>query len=156
MRHVLAAAAILTATPAEAADVEAQIRAARAATNAAIAAHDFAPMRHLYLPDYTILPGSSGMPSDLEAYAARLTRTFADPSFVAYVRTPDSIRVSASGKRAAEVGTWVGTWRKPDGEMRLSGVYQATWQPTPEGWRLKNEAFVSLDCRGSVACNEVD
>lgn len=134
----------------------AQIRALRAESNAAIAAHDVAAMRKLYLPDFTILPGSSGAPFGLAAFEQRMVAAFADPSFVTYVRTPVRITIGASGKRAAEAGTWVGTWRKPDGTMRLSGVYQAMWLPTADGWRLKNESFVSLSCTGSKACGQAD
>lgn len=113
-------------------------------------------MRPHYLADFTILPGSSGAPSDLEAFLARIATTFADPGFVTYVRTPVTVTIAASGKRAAETGTWVGRWQKSDGEMRLSGVYQAMWLPTPGGWRLKNESFVSLACEGSAACATMD
>ncbi|MFC3712108.1 nuclear transport factor 2 family protein [Sphingoaurantiacus capsulatus] len=150
------AAAMMAAMPATAADPEAQIRARRAESNAAIAAHDAAAMRPHYLPDFTIMPGSSGAPSDLDAFLTRIGTTFADPTFVHYVRTPTKVTIGASGKRAAETGTWVGTWNKPDGTMRLSGVYQAMWLPTPDGWRLKNESFVSLACEGSAACATMD
>ncbi len=151
---IIAAAAMMAAMPAT--DPEAQIRARRAESNAAIAAHDTAAMRPHYLPDFTILPGSSGSPSDLDAFLTRIGTTFADPSFVHYVRTPVKVTIGASGKRAAETGTWVGTWNKPDGTMRLSGVYQAMWLPSPDGWRLKNESFVSLACEGSAACATMD
>jgi hypothetical protein len=36
--------------------------------------------------------------------------------------------------------------------MRVSGVYLAMWVATPEGWRLKNESFVTLHCTGSRDC----
>lgn len=147
---------MMAAMSAAATDPEAQIRARRAESNAAIAAHDTMAMRPHYLPDFTIMPGSSGAPSDLDAFLARIGTTFADPSFVHYVRTPVTVTIGASGKRAAETGTWVGTWNKPDGTMRLSGVYQAMWLPTPDGWRLKNESFVSLACEGSAACATMD
>ena len=66
------------------------------------------------------------------------------------------VAVGAAGKRAAETGTWVGNWRKPDGEMRLTGVYQAMWVPTAAGWRMRNESFVTLACTGSAACADYD
>lgn len=149
---LLAAAPLAAARP----GAEAEIRARRAQSNAAIAAHDIAAMRPHYLPDFTIMPGSSGVASDLEAFLTRIGTTFADPTFITYVRTPVTVTIGASGKRAAETGTWVGRWNKPDGEMRLSGVYQAMWLPTPDGWRLKNESFVSLACEGSAACATMD
>lgn len=145
---LLAAAPLAAARP----SAEAEIRTRRAQSNAAIAARDTTAMRKHYLPDFTIMPGSSGAPSDLGAFMARIGTTFTDSTFVTYVRTPVTVAIGASGKRAAETGTWVGSWNKPDGEMRLSGIYQAMWLPTPDGWRLKNESFVSLACEGSTAC----
>lgn len=138
------------------ANAVAEIRAMRAQSNAAIAAHDYRKMEPLLAPDFTILPGSLGSPLDKKLFGERLSDTFGDPTFVTYVRTPQRIRVSGSRKRAAEIGTWVGRWRKPDGEMRLTGVYQAMWVPLGGRWRLKNESFVTLSCSGSRSCQDVD
>jgi len=139
-----------------AAEVAAQIRTLRAQSNAAIAAHDFEAMRRFFVDDYTILPGSSGASFDIEAFRRRIAPSFADPTFVTYIRTPTRIVVGSSGRRAAEVGRWLGIWRSPQGEMRLSGIYQAMWVPTPAGWRLKNESFVSLGCVGGIRCAELN
>lgn len=138
------------------ADDDAAIRALRARSNAAIAAHRADDVRALLSEDYTALPGSSGRPLTADQTGQRLAAAFADPTFVTYVRTPRRIAVAASGKRAAETGTWLGLWRKPDGEMRLTGVYQATWVPRGGSWRLLNESFVSLRCTGSASCGEVE
>jgi ketosteroid isomerase-like protein len=138
------------------ADAVAEIRAMRAQSNAAIAAHDYSRMEPLLAPDFTILPGSLGAPLGKDLFGKRLSDTFRDPTFVTYVRTPGRISVSSSAKRAAEIGTWVGRWRKPDGEMRLTGVYQAMWVPLGGRWRLKNESFVTLRCSGSRSCPDVD
>jgi ketosteroid isomerase-like protein len=146
---------IAFATAATGGDV-ASIRALRAQSNAAIAAHDFERLRPLLVADYASFPGSLGKPLGVEQTAARLGRAFADPGFVTYVRTPGRIAVSSSGKRAAETGTWIGTWRKSDGVMRLSGVYQAYWVPVEGRWRLQNESFVTLRCAGSRSCADVD
>ncbi len=134
---------------------EQQIRAGRAASNAAIAAHDVSAMRQ-YAPDFTILPGSSGAPLTLDAFTARMKTTFADPTFITYVRTPNRVQIGRSGRRAVETGRGTGIWRKPDGEMRMTGVYQAMWVPTAAGWRLRNESFVTLACVGSNACAGLD
>src|SRR4051794_35103198 len=97
-------------------DVAAQIRALRAQSNAAIAAHDFEAMRRFFVDDYTILPGSSGPSFDIEAFRRRIAPSFADPTFVTYIRTPTHILVGGSGRRAAEVGRWLGIWRSPQSE----------------------------------------
>jgi ketosteroid isomerase-like protein len=137
-------------------NVAVEIRALRAESNAAIAAHDFRKMEPLLAPDFTVLPGSLGSPLGKDLFGKRLSDTFQDPTFVTYVRTPKRISVSSSRKRAVEIGSWVGQWRKPDGEMRLSGVYQAMWVPLGGRWRLKNESFVTLRCTGSRSCPDVD
>jgi len=134
----------------------AEIRSLRAQSNAAIARHRAGEARRLLTDDYTALPGSSGRPLTAAQTEQRLAAAFADPTFVTYVRTPKRIAVAASGKRAAETGRWLGLWRKGDGEMRLTGTYQATWVPQGGGWRLLNESFVTLRCSGSRSCPEVD
>jgi len=133
-----------------------EIRRLRAQSNAAIAAHRAGEARRLFAEGYTALPGSSGRPLDAEETERRLDQAFADPSFVTYIRTPMRISVAASGKRAAETGTWIGVWRKPDGRMQLTGLYQATWVPGARSWRLLNESFVTLRCTGSRDCPQFD
>lgn len=143
-----------TALPArQPADSIAAIKAIRERYNRAIGAHDLAAIRALLEPDYVVLPGSSGVALDAEQLGARL---FADRTLITYVRKPRTITISRSGKRAAETGSWTGLWLKPDGVMRLTGIYQAMWVPSGGTWRLKNESFVSLRCRGSRSCPEVD
>lgn len=128
------------------------IRALRTESNAAIAAHDYPAMRRFFTPDYTIFPGSSGRPFSADDMAKRIAGDFTDPTFVTYIRTPQRVIISDHRDRAAEVGRWVGSWKKADGTMRISGLYQATWNATPAGWRLKNESFVTLRCSGSRKC----
>jgi hypothetical protein len=147
--------ALLLAAAAAGGDVAA-IRGLRARSNAALAARRVEDLRPLLTEDYTALPGSSGRPFSAEQTEARLAAAHADPTFVIYVRTPKRIVVATSGKRAAETGTWLGLWRKSDGEMRLTGIYQATWVPRGGGWRLLNESFVTLGCTGSKACPKID
>ena len=130
----------------------AQIRSLRGQSNAAIAAHDYPGMRRFFLPDYTIFPGSSGRPFTADELGQRIGGEFSDPEFVTYVRVPTRIVISDRRVRAAEAGRWTGTWRKAGGTMVVSGIYQATWNPTPAGWRLKNESFVTLACRGNRDC----
>jgi uncharacterized protein YqgV (UPF0045/DUF77 family) len=132
-----------------------EIRSARERSNAAIAAHRYAGVAAELAPDYTVIPGSLGRPLGAVEAAKRMEVGMRDPSFVTYVRTPDRVIVAASRKRAVESGKWVGIWNKSDGEMRLEGVYQATWIPRAGGWKLLNESFVSLTCSGSRRCDEV-
>jgi hypothetical protein len=133
------------------------VRAQRAEYNAAIAAHDAVRLRRFFVYDYHLILGSSG---DVDSGADIATRGYADeefkdPTFVTYRRTPTTIDIAASGKRIAETGRIEGIWRKPDGTMRKTGIYLAMWIPSAGTWRLKSEAFVTLACAGSDACDQV-
>jgi hypothetical protein len=124
-------------------DVDA-IRAGRAASNAAIAGRKWPALRELFVPDAHLIAGNVG--------SLIMSTSAAAPGFLTYVRTPSTIRVSDARDRASERGEWVGNWRKPDGLAKLGGEYQATWVRTAEGWRIKNEVFVTLSCTGSAEC----
>ena len=134
------------------------VRTQRAEYNAAIAAHDAVRLRTFLVDDYHLILGSSG---NVDSGADAATRDYADdefkdPTFVTYRRTPTSIFMAASGKRIAETGRFEGLWNKPDGTMRRTGVYLAMWVPAAGTWHLKSEAFVTLACKGSKACDQVD
>ena len=134
------------------------VRAQRAEYNAAIAAHDAVRLRTFLVDDYHLILGSSG---NVDSGADAATRGYADeefkdPTFVRYRRTPTSIVAAASGKRIAETGRFEGLWNKPDGMMRRTGIYLAMWVPAAGTWRVKSEAFVTLACTGSKACDQVD
>jgi hypothetical protein len=131
------------------------VRAQRAESNAAIAAHDAVRLRKLFDDDYHAILGSTG---NIDSGGDAATRGYADEefkdqTFVTYRRTPTSIVIAASGKRNAETGRFEGVWKKPDGTMRKTGVYLAMWIPSAGSWRLKSEAFVTLGCTGSAACD---
>ena len=132
------------------------VRAQRAESNAAIAAHDAVRLRKLFDDDYHAILGWTG---NIDSGGDAATRGYADeefkdPTFVTYRRTPTSIVIAASGKRIAETGRFEGVWRRPDGTMRKTGVYLAMWIPSAGSWRLKSEAFVTLGCTGSAACDK--
>ena len=100
------AAAVLLAGPA-ASDVR-QIKAVRAQSNAAIAAHDLGGMRRSFADGYTILPGSLGKPLDSEQLAARIGPTFADPTFLTYVHSQHADGKPYLGEYLDEVtGDWI-------------------------------------------------
>jgi hypothetical protein len=154
LRYVLMALILVsrTAFSADPSVVEAQ----RAESNAAIAAHDAVRLRQLFDDDYHGIQGTSGaLDSGGEATARSYAEEeFKDPTFVTYRRNPMSIVNATSGKRIAESGIWEGIWHKPDGTMRKTGVYLAMWIPSEGTWRLKSEAFVTLACSGSSACDK--
>jgi hypothetical protein len=67
---------------------------------------------------------------------------FADPDFVTYVRTTDGVEIDSLGERAAEHGSWTGTWR---GGTALSGTYLAVWKKVTGQWVLETELYVTIN-----------
>lgn len=139
MKLALAALAMIMATPAVAS--EADIRAARAAYNAAIAARDVAGVRAAFDATYVGIAGSTGEAIvGADAMTDYFARAFRQPGFLGFVRTPDVITIANPPERAMERGHWSG------GSVngRLHGEYLAMWVPTSKGWKLRSESFVTL------------
>lgn len=117
------------------------IAARRKLTNKLIAAKDARRLAPFLAPDIKVIVGDGalilGARDVLEAFASQ----FADPAFVAYVRTTTLIALDAAGDRAAEHGTWVGTTR---GQADVSGTYLATWRKVTGQWVIENELFITL------------
>jgi hypothetical protein len=158
MLLIAAVACVPTVTANPVASAVAAVRASRAESNAAIAAHDQGRLRATFTDDYEGIQGTSGA---LDSGGAATAESygefeFKDATFVTYRRTPNRIQAAQSGKRVAESGRWQGIWNKPDGVMRKSGVYLARWVPQNGIWRLKSELFVTLACVGSSSCGDQD
>ena len=135
---------MIMATPAAAdpvADIKAAIRTARAAYNAAIAARDVAGVRAALGDGYIGIAGTGGEAIiGADAMTDYFARAFKSPGFLGFVRTPDVVTVADPPLRAMERGHWSG------GSVsgRVSGDYLAVWVPTPNGWKLRSETFVTL------------
>lgn len=140
MKWLVAALTMTAAMPA-AADNQAEIREARARYNAAIAAHDSAAIRAMFVDDYKGLAGSGGeLITGGDAMAAYFASAFRNPDFKGFVRTQDVITIASPPDRAMERGHWQGGSR----QVQFGGEYLAVWVPTPTGWRLRSESFVTL------------
>src|SRR5579872_732308 len=96
------------------------IRAKRKLTNRLIAAHDAARLRPHLTDDILLIVGDGALIQGAGAVVAAFAGQFADPGFVTYVRTTETVEVAADGARAAEAGRWVGSWK---GGVAMSGVY---------------------------------
>ncbi len=141
----LAALLMVLATSA-AADPVADIMAARAAYNAAIAARDVAGVRAAFGEGYVGIAGTGGEAIiGTDAMTDYFARAFKTPGFLGFVRTPDVVTVAVPPQRAMERGHWSG------GSLngRVSGEYLAVWVPTPQGWKLRSETFVTLSTGAS-------
>ena len=120
---------------------DAAIRAKRKLTNRLIAAHDAQRLRPQLTDDMLLIVGDGGLITGAEAVVAAFAAQFADPDFVTYVRTTETVELAADGARAAETGRWVGRWK---GGVEVSGVYMAAWRESLGQWRLERELYVTL------------
>lgn len=120
---------------------DAAIRARRKLTNRLIAAHDADRLRPHLTDDMLLIVGDGDLIQGADAVIAAFASQFADPAFVAYVRTTETVEVAADGRRAAETGRWVGNWK---GGVAISGVYMAAWRESRGQWLLERELYVTL------------
>jgi len=128
------------------------IRSLRNQSNAAIARHDAEAVVSFLDAEYQITVGSGdlfhGKAAELGAWRAE----FARAADLVYVRKPESVELSTSGERAAEIGAWVGSWTTPKGSLRFRGRYAAHWRKVGGLWKIRAELFVTLSCEG-VGCS---
>jgi ketosteroid isomerase-like protein len=118
------------------------IRAKRKLTNRLIAAHDAARLRPHLTDDMLLIVGDGALIEGAEAVTAAFASQFADPSFVDYVRTTETVEVAADGDRAAETGRWIGRWKAG---VEIRGVYMAAWRARRGQWLLERELYVTLE-----------
>jgi ketosteroid isomerase-like protein len=120
---------------------EIAIRAKRKLTNRLIAARDAARLRPHLTDDMLLIVGDGDLIQGADAVVAAFASQFADAAFVAYVRTTDAIELADDGRRAAETGRWVGSWK---GGIEVGGVYTAAWREHRGQWLLERELYVTL------------
>ena len=125
-----------------------RIRSLRDQSNAAIARHDVDGVLSLLDAEYQITTGSGTLGQGRAGERDAWTVEFARASDLVYVRTPASIEVSSSGDRAAETGSWKGSWSTPAGLRKSGGRYAAYWRLVDGNWRIRSELFVTLTCEG--------
>jgi ketosteroid isomerase-like protein len=131
-------------------DVE-QIRETRAAFNDAIARHDVPGIVSFLDNEYQITTSLGQLLQDRDGEAESWRELIASRQDVLYVRTPESIEISADYPLAAETGSWVGTWSTSRGPVRTGGRYSAMWRQVDGAWKVRSELFVALYCDG-VSC----
>ena len=146
------ALAMAASTAQPASDDAAQIRAARAQSNAAIAAHDVPGIARHWLPDVHIVTSTGAQGTGRDDNGARMAQQFARRPDTVYVRTPVTIDVFDAWQVASERGEWTGRWTEPDGVVDIRGTYLAKWRKVDGGWKIQTEVFVPTSCRGSKYC----
>ncbi len=129
-----------------------EIAAARARSNAAIAAHDTTAIMREWMPDIHVVSSTSRQSAGAAANAQSMQAQFARHPDTRWVRTPSRIDVFAAWQVASEAGEWVGTWTDPDGPVRIRGTYLAQWRRVDERWLIQAEVFVPTACEGGAYC----
>ena len=146
---------LVTADPGLAqASEEEQIRAVRSRSNTAIVERDLETLSTTWHPDLQVTTSSGLAVTDGQAMLELFARAFEEPQLVGWVRTPETITLSQGGTFASESGTWTGRWNLEDGTKVVTGTYLAQWQKRDQGWRIRAEVFVALNCQGNASACE--
>ena len=123
------------------------IRAARLAQNAAMAAGDADRAATWWTEDVTIRRGLGAEVNGIEAYKAILERAPVSDTSLVYWRTTTDVNVSAAWPLAFETGTWTAR-AGGKGPSLITGRYSAQWVKRQEKWLIRSEVFVALKCSG--------
>src|SRR4051794_31775081 len=153
----LLALSLVVTTPTHgtrASDDAAEIRAQRAAFNAAIAKHDASAIGAFLSADYQLVSSRNSQAHGVDENVRQWTEIFAKQPGVTYVRTPTSVRIYGPWAMAEETGRWIGQWRAVDGPVEVRGTFVAKWRKTNGRWLLTAEVFTPSYCRGGAACKE--
>ncbi|HWB27991.1 MAG TPA: nuclear transport factor 2 family protein [Chitinophagaceae bacterium] len=118
---------------------EAQIRAARAASNAAIAKHDVDGLAECLAPEFIMVTGNAQQFIGKDVVVARWKDFFAKNSTTFYIRTPAQVVISKNDTLAFETGTWKGI-----NSYSAGGNYTAMWCKRNNVWMTRAELYISL------------
>jgi ketosteroid isomerase-like protein len=159
-RFVLAGLLVMTPTgrtdagsQAGPSDDAAAIRAARAASNAAIAKRDVAGIARHWMANVSIVTSTGAQANTRNENAGRMGAQFNRRPDTVYVRTSTAVEVFAAWSVASERGDWTGRWTEPDGVVDIGGTYLAQWRKVDGTWLIQAELFVPTYCRGSRYCS---
>jgi ketosteroid isomerase-like protein len=128
------------------------IRTQRNFSNLAIANHDTLTIGNFWTDDFLLISSRNSEVSGREKNRKGFIEDFKSKRDVVYVRTPDKIDVFAEWNMASETGTWVGTWKAADGNVKITGTYYAKWHKINGEWKIRAEVFTPLNCTGSNFC----
>ncbi|MEO8623174.1 MAG: cupin domain-containing protein [bacterium] len=123
------------------------IRAARIAQNAAMAAGDVERTAQWWTEDVTIRRGLGAGLSGIESYKAIIERAPLSDTALVYWRTTTDVNVSPAWPLAYETGTWTARVAGK-GPSLITGRYSAQWVKRNERWLIRSEVFVALSCTG--------
>ena len=130
----------------------AEVRAARAAQNVALAKHDLDRVASFWTDDIVIRSGLGRVIESKTAYK----NAFAGDSDLVYNREPDRVDVSNNDKwpLAFESGIWTARVGG-SGPPIIRGRYAAQWIKRNGKWLIRSEVFVALTCSGKGCARQI-
>ena len=120
----------------ESADAKEAIKAARLATNKAIAERDIESLSKYFFNDIIIVRGNGNAIITKQDAIKVWEKIFSEEPIVSYERDSDEILINNNNLLAWEKGNWQGNNSK--------GNYAAMWCYENDMWKLKAELFVAL------------
>ena len=120
------------------------VKAARAESNAAIAAHDDFKVSALVDRDVVVVSGSGPAIHERKTLRAVFVQQFRESPDLIYIRTPDKIEVSDDLTQVSEIGHWTGSWTTAGQKVTSRGNYSALWHKVADKWLTRAELFVTL------------
>ena len=120
-------------------DAGAEVRAARLAQNAAIAARDLNRIAAYWTDNVIIQRGLGAQAIGKAAYLDLFRNDGADA--VVFERFPDTVEVSPEWPLAFETGHWEG---RLNGRAIIRGKYSAQWVKRGSEWLIRGEVYVAL------------
>jgi ketosteroid isomerase-like protein len=133
---------------------EQMIRAARARSNAAIAAHDPVTIGRVWMEDVHVVSSTSTQVAGRELNQQRMARQFENRPDTIYIRRPTAIDVYPLWAVASERGEWTARWTEPDGALVIGGTYLVQWRKVDGEWLIQAELYVPTRCSGSRYCRQ--
>lgn len=125
------------------------IKAARAASNQAIARQDVDAIVSFLDEEYVITTGSGAIIPGRDVQVGSWTEHFDQFPGVVYMRTAGEVTLSEANSRAIENGAWVGNRTTENGPQENGGRYTAYWRKVDGDWKIRSELFVTLYCKGA-------
>jgi ketosteroid isomerase-like protein/chorismate-pyruvate lyase len=131
-----------------------ELRAARVAQNAAIAAGDLDRAAAFWTDDVTVRR-ALGQPLSGRAEARRALEPAPPPApRIVYQRLTRDVEVSTQWPLAFETGTWEGHLQSATGPTVIGGRFSAQWVRRGDQWLIRSELFVALTC-SAIGCQSV-
>jgi len=127
---------------------EAEIRAARAVQNKAIADGDFAAAALFWTEDVTTRRALGQAITGRSEYRQMLVAASSGQSPLIYQRQALTVDVSNRWALAYEEGRWSGHLGDANGQPVIAGRYAAQWVKRDGRWLIRSEVFVALTCEG--------